>query len=74
MVRGRAAAIAIQCLFLSGHMVDGKLETMPGFSWLFQRRTIPGLFFFIFIIFYLNVQLVDKIWPMLGFELRISGA
>ena len=32
-----------------------------------------GLFFFIFVFFYCNVQLVDKILPMLGFEPQISG-
>ena len=34
---------------------------------------IPGLFFFIFIFFHFNVQLVDEILSMLGFKLSISG-
>ena len=29
--------------------------------------------FLYFRLFYINVQLVDKVLPMLGFELRISG-
>ena len=34
---------------------------------------ILGLFFLYYRLLYFNVQLVDKILPMLGFEQRISG-
>ena len=47
---------------------DGKAFNIQSFlGWAF-----PGLFFFYFCLFYLNVQLVDKTLPMLGFEVRIS--
>ena len=38
----------------------------------FLRWVIPGLFFF-FLHFLCNLQWVDKIMPMSGFELQISG-
>ena len=42
----------------------------PGMSFFF-RGALPNQFFFIFVFFF--VPLVDKILPLSGFELLISG-
>ena len=60
-----------QCLPLSTCKAHGHLFYYWPFCLVFFKWTIPGLFFLIFV--FSMVQLVDKISPMSGFELKISG-